>query len=165
MPYDHTGNRLNGIMLHRAGTASAFTGRTSGLVIPYVSLNQAVEAFGDNLLVVWQEIRRAPESNAYRRTDHDDRDGNLPVAPQGNVVYREYHVPGTRAPRPGFVRLVHDPHYRRLFLTPTHYDIWLVADGAARRHDADTAVAPNAPHAQNPFYLIDTGPQVEPLRD
>jgi hypothetical protein len=93
--------------------------------------------------------------NGYRQpTDHGDTLGNLPVAPGGKVVYREYFLPGNKFTWPGFVRIVADLGTKRLFITPTHYDVWLLAHHEAAHADVAHLIAPATPGAHNPFFLV-----------
>jgi hypothetical protein len=93
--------------------------------------------------------------NGYRQpTDHDDRLGNLPVAPGGGVVYREYYLPDNGFGSSGYLRLVADLKNKRLFITPTHYDVWLESPQAAGTAAVNAAINATTGGARNPFYLL-----------
>jgi hypothetical protein len=70
------------------------------------------------------------------------------------VVYREYSLPDNTFPNTGYVRLVADLKNKRLFLTPTHYDIWLEDPHAAGTAIVNAAINPTTGGARNPFYLL-----------
>jgi hypothetical protein len=161
LPIDHLANTNNGNAVKKvASTTTTLSGRTSTLPIYVVDLSKLLTVVGDNLRVVLSSMKVDNDKDllqGYRQpTDHDDRDGNLPVAPGGGVTYREYYVPANDLPKPAYVRLVADFQNGRLYITPTHYDVWIQDRTAARDLDAATPVAANAPGAQNPFFLIRT---------
>lgn len=161
MPIDHFANANNGNAIKKvATTTTTLSGRTSNLPIYTVKLSDLVGVVGSCLRTVISSMKADNEKDlqqGYRQpTDHDDRDGNLPVPPGNGVAYREYYVPGNDLPKPAYLRLVADLHNRRLFITPTHYDVWIQDREAAKRLDGNTPIAPGAFGAQNPFFLIDT---------
>jgi hypothetical protein len=148
MPIDHAKNRANGNALSalrlmiQGAPATTLTGRTTGLPIYEVNATD----FNNSLLSgpnFWKIVHSMVHDNnkdlqkGYRQpTDHEDRNGNLPVAPP-RWGYREYFLPQNRFPSTGYLRLVSDISNKRLFITPTHYDEW--NDGGA---------------ARNPFFLL-----------
>ena len=160
MPFNHTGNTANGNALNALATTTghSLAGRTTALPIYevryYTFANSPLSGPKFNTLIT--KINRdnmKDLSNGFRQpTDHDDRLGNLPVAPGGKVVYREYYLSDNGFPNPGYVRVVADMGKRRLFITPTHYDVFLVANAA--HADVNNAIAPGTAGAHNPFFLI-----------
>ena len=162
MPVNHVGNTANGNTVGALASLNGFvlTGRTQNLPIYEIrySVLSSNTMVGPNFTTVVRSITRDNQRdlvNGYRQpTDHDDRDGNLPVAPGGRVVYREYFLAGNILPWPGFVRLVADMGNRRLFITPTHYDIWLQSPADAINAPIAAPIAPGTAGARNPFYLI-----------
>jgi hypothetical protein len=149
MPVDHAANRVNGNALgaHRKvdGTGAYTTslaGRTTGLPIYEIDCGTLISSglAGANFWKVVNAITLndlKDRQNGYRQpTDHDDRLGNLPVAPPP-LKYREYYLANNGFTSPGYVRLVADLTNRRLYITPTHYDEW--NDGTNNR---------------NPFYWL-----------
>ncbi len=162
MPVNHVGNTANGNTIGALAslTGSVLAGRTSLLPIYEVrySVLSSNTVVGPNFVTVVKSINRDNRTdlaNNYRQpTDHDDRDGNLPVAPGGRVVYREYYLAGNLLAWPGFVRLVADMGNRRLFITPTHYDVWLQSPAAAIGAAIGAPVASATAGARNPFYLV-----------
>jgi hypothetical protein len=161
MPIDHLANANNGNAVKKvASTTTTLSGRTSGLPIYQVNLSDLKAVLGETLQTVLSSMKVNNDADllqGYRQpTDHDDRDGNLPAAPGNGVAYREYYVPANSLPKPGYVRLVSDLHNRRLFITPTHYDVWITDREAAKLMDGATPVAPSKKGAQNPFFLVMT---------
>lgn len=161
MPIDHVTNTNNGNAVKKVATSTTtLSGRTSNLPIYVVHLSRLADAVGPNLSVVINSIKPNDDKDlaqGYRQpTNHDDRDGNLPTAPGNGVVYREYFVPDNKLPKSAYVRLVADLQNRRLFITPTHYDVWIQDRDKARTLHGDTPIASNATGAQSPFFLIDT---------
>jgi hypothetical protein len=169
MPFNHTGNTANGNAMGalrdnlppgvKVFGATLF-GRTTNLPIYEVafSIFQSSPLAGANLVKVVTSIEKdniRDAANGYRQpTDHDDRLGNLPVAPGGGVVYREYYLAGNGFTNPGFVRLVADLGNKRLYITPTHYDVWFEGPPAAANADVNAAINPTTVGARNPFYLL-----------
>jgi hypothetical protein len=161
MPIDHVTNTNNGNSVKKvATTTTTLSGRTSTLPIYEVNLSALTEVMGPNVATVINSIKRDNIKDAeqgYRQpTDHDDRDGNLPVIPGNGVTYREYNVPGNKLPKAAYVRLVADLTNGRIYITPTHYDVWIPDREAARNLNENTPVAATTAGAQNPFFLIKT---------
>lgn len=159
MANDHKANSSNGNFVFKVANAThSLQGRNSGLPIYSVDFSKLKMALGDNIEIVVKSMRIDDEKDmikGYRQpTNHDDRNGNLPVAPGNGVVYREYFVPGNKLPKPAFLRLIADLHNQRLYITPTHYDVWLqdrdVANGIGENNDIPATMA----NAMNPFFLI-----------
>jgi hypothetical protein len=160
MPIDHLANANNGNAVKKvATTTTIYSGRTSKLPIYTVGLSGLGKVVGDILQKVISSMKPDDEKDlmqGYRQpTDHDNRDGNLPVAPGNGVAYREYYVPGNTLPKPAYLRLVADMQNRRLYITPTHYDVWVQDRKVAENLSAGAAVAPTTTGAQNPFFLLD----------
>jgi hypothetical protein len=162
VPFDHAGNTGNGNALGGISSRPGATlrGRLTNLPIyevPYFTFRNSPLA-GANLATVVTSIVRndmQDRTNGFRQpTDHGDALGNLPVAPGGGVIYREYFLAGNGFGRPGFIRLVADLRNFRLYITPTHYDTWLQVPAAAATANAANPIAPGAAGARNPFYLI-----------
>lgn len=162
MPTNHAGNTANGNAAGALLSGRGFTlsGRTTNLPIyeiPYFDLKNS-PLTGVNFHTVVTSIVRDENKDlakGYRQpTNHDDRLGNLPVAPGGHVAYREYYVPGNAFAWSGFVRLVADLGTKRLFITPTHYDVWLESTAAAATAPTATLINPITVGARNPFYLV-----------
>ncbi len=162
MPFNHTGNTANGNALGAlaSGPGHTLAGRVTGLPIfevRYYAFSNHVLS-GPNFDTVIRSINRDNARdlvNGYRQpTNHNDANGNLPVAPGGRVVYREYFLPGNAFANPGYVRIIADPGTRRLFVTPTHYDVYLVAAAAAALANIVNPIAPATAGAHNPFFLI-----------
>jgi hypothetical protein len=161
VPTNHFANSNNGNAVKKAATTTTtLNGRTSGLAIYTVNLSELAKVIGTKLSIVISSMRLDNDKDlqkGYRQpTDHDDRDGNLPVAPGNGVSYREYFVPSNQLPKPAYLRLVADMQNGRLFITPTHYDVWSQDRDAAKKLDEDTKIADTATGAQNPFFLINT---------
>ena len=162
MPTNHTGNTANGNAIGALASMTGYSlrGRLTNLPIYeiryYTLANSPLS--GPNFDRIVRSIDRdniRDATHGYRQpTNHDDRLGNLPVAPGGRVAYREYFLPGNTLAWPGFPRLIADPGTRRLFITPTHYDVWLQSPVAAASAPVAQPIAPNAAGARNPFYLI-----------
>jgi hypothetical protein len=159
MPINHTGNTANGNKVKKLSRAGGLTGRLTGLSIPIVKASALCAEIGEQVQTVIAAMR--PENDkdlmgGFRQpTDHEDRDGNLPVAPGKHVQYREYNVPGNACVMPGFVRLVADNYHHRIFITPTHYDMWVCDNQVAAHKDAATAFTAADAGVQNPFFLIE----------
>jgi hypothetical protein len=161
VPIDHLTNTNNGNAVKKvAGAQTLLSGRTSNLPIYVVTLSALRGVVGsmiDTVIASMKADNLKDAEQGYRQpTDHDDRDGNLPVAPGNGVAYREYHVPGNDLPKAAYLRLVADLQNRRLFITPTHYDVWIQDRTAAAKLDGATPVASGNAGAQNPFFLINT---------
>lgn len=162
MPTNHSGNTTNGNQLSGLASLTGYslTGRTTGLPIyevRYFDLANNPLA-GPNFGTIVKSMVRdnlLDAQNGYRQpTDHDDRLGNLPQAPGGKIQYREYFLTGNTFTWPGFLRLVGDPGSRRLFVTPTHYDVWLQNPQTAGTADTNNLIAPGTAGARNPFFLV-----------
>lgn len=161
MPIDHLANANNGNAVKKvASSTTTLAGRVSGLPIYQVNLSALKGVLGETVQTVLSSMKANNDADllqGYRQpTDHDDRDGNLPAPPGQGVAYREYYVPANSLPKPGYVRLVSDLHNRLLFITPTHYDVWLTDREAAKLLDGGTAVATHKAGAQNPFFQVMT---------
>jgi len=166
MPTNHTGNTTNGNAIGALASIAdtnrirLLQGRITGLPIYEIRYSELAcsPLVGPNFRHVVTSVHRDDSKdlqNGYRQpTNHDDRLGNLPVAPGGRVVYREYYLTGNTLTWPGFVRLIADPGKRRLYITPTHYDVWLVENAAAARASTAQLIAPVTAGARNPFYLV-----------
>lgn len=162
MPFNHIGNTANGNAMNAliGGLGHSLSGRLTQLPIYevryYTFKNSPLS--GPNFDTVVRSINRDNNKdlvNGYRQpTNHNDLLGNLPVAPGGKVVYREYFLPGNGFPNSGYVRVIADPGTRRLFVTPTHYDVFLSAPAAAALANVNNAIAPATGGAHNPFFLI-----------
>jgi hypothetical protein len=61
------------------------------------------------------------------------------------------------------VRLVADLKNKRLYITPTHYDVWLENRSAADYADVNAPIDPAAVGARNPFYLLRKAGAANPL--
>ena len=159
---NHAGNTTNGNALSGIsnGLGHSLRGRMTQLPIYEVSYSVLAGSplSGGNFATVVKSIDRDDGKDlvkGYRQpTNHDDRLGNLPDAPGGRSVYREYFLPGNGFAWSGFVRLVANLQTRRLFITPTHYDVYLINAAAAGRAPQAQLIAPNTAQAHNPFYLI-----------
>lgn len=161
MPIDHLANTNNGNSIKKvATTTTTLSGRTSNLPIYNVNLSALHAVVGANLQKVLSSMKADNDKDleqGYRQpTDHDDRDGNLPVAPGNGVAYREYNVPANALPKAAYVRLVSDLTNRRLYIAPTHYDVWILDRKATDKLDGGTAIAATTDGAQSPFFLIKT---------
>lgn len=159
MPFDHLANANNGNKVKKVSTTTTtLSGRISNLPIYNVSLSRLKYEIGEKLAEVLGSIKPNEDEDlkgGFRQpTLHEDRDGNLPVPPGNGVSYREYFVPGNSLPKPAFLRLVADLRNRRMYVTPTHYDVWIQDREAASRLAENTAVAGTADGAQNPFFLL-----------
>jgi hypothetical protein len=161
MPFDHVGNTANGNQLSGGGgasTGSLFKGRTTNLPIYEVrlgALSACAQLKASTLMEIVKSLNKsAGRDSTARRTDHDDNLGNLPDAPGTGITYREYHVGKTAFSKPGYVRLVADFTKKRLFITPTHYDLYLVDSAAATLAPIATGISSTAVGAHNPFFLI-----------
>ena len=157
---DHLANAGNGNALAKvATTTTTLSGRTSGLPIYDIKLSKVKEVVGEQVATVIGSFKKDDLKDAeqgYRQpTDHDDRDGNLPVAPGAGVAYREYYVSPNSLPMPGYVRLVADLHNKRVYITPTHYDVWIQDRAAARDLSVKTPLAATHAGARSPFFRID----------
>lgn len=157
MPFNHVGNQQNGSRLLRLlGTnmVSRHAGRTTGLQIFEMTIQTLLldKVCGEEFTTIVQSIEKDDARDrikGYRQpTNHDDRDGNLPVAPPARA-YREYFVPGNKFPFTGFPRLVADITNKRLYLTPTHYDRWFAAPAQAAQQDVNQAGG-----NMSPFFLL-----------
>ena len=161
MPTNHVGNTANGNAVGAiASHGNTLQGRITGLPIyevryyDLVKLAQSGPHF-DTLVRSINPDNKIDLVKGYRQTtDHEDRLGNLPVAPGGKVVYREYYLKENLFAWSGFVRIVADRGTRRLFITPTHYDVYLVDAAAAAHANANSLINPTTPGAHNPFFLI-----------
>ena len=161
MAFDHLANTNNGNAIKKiAETSSTLQGRTTNLPIYDLHLSKLVVAIGDVVSTVLGSIKannmKDLEQGYRQKTDHDDRLGNLPVVPGAGVQYREYFVPGNKLPKAAFARLVADITNARLFITPTHYDVWIMDRTVSRELGNNAAIAPGQAGAQNPFFLIKT---------
>ena len=161
MPFDHVGNNKNGNALKKiASTGSYLQGRTTSLPIYEIRLGdlQSEAVSGDSLITVIQSIVKNDTQDlakGYRQpTNHDDRLGNLPAAPGNGVTYREYFLKNNKFPMSGFVRLVADLKNKRMFITPTHYDIWLTDNNLASHANTQNEIASTTAGACNPFFLL-----------
>jgi hypothetical protein len=178
MPFNHTGNTANGNAMGALRDnlpqgvnvfGAALFGRTTNLPIYEVAFSTFRSSLlaGANMVKVVTSIEKdniRDAAKGYRQpTDHDDRLGNLPVAPGGGVVYREYYLAGNGFTNPGFVRLVADLKNKRLYITPTHYDVWLESPPAAANANVNAAINPATVGARNPFYLLRMAGAVNPL--
>lgn len=159
MPINHTGNTANANALSKIAKPGDLKGRGgSKLAIYTIDFAQlrASGLAGPNLDTIVGSIVKDDEQdaiNGFRQpTNHDDRDSNLPVAPDANVVYREYFVKGNKFTWPGFPRLVGDIHNKRLYLTPTHYDVWVPDPSAAK--SLSTSAAATGASLRSPFFLL-----------
>lgn len=162
MPTNHLANTNNGNAVKKVATSTTtLQGRTSTLAIYNVAWSELKKVVGGDLEAVVKSMKRDDEEDlaqGYRQpTNHEDRLGNLPVAPGNGVAYREYYVASNKLPKPGYVRLVSDLQNRRLFITPTHYDVWIPDRVAAEQLDEGALVAATHASAQSPFFLIITG--------
>lgn len=168
MVYDHRENRVNGVALaNLAGTVALLRGRTTGLPIYEVEYSKfrGSPLSGANLDTVVRGMNpdNAKDMANRQPTNHNDDLGNLPVAPGGKVEYREYYLAGNGFNMSGYVRLVSDRKNKRLYITPTHYDVWqfdMVAAGAA---PVAAPIAPTAPGARNPFFHLRGAGAVNPM--
>lgn len=170
MPVNHVGNTANGNQLNGIANThgSSLSGRLTNLPIyeiryyDFVNSPLSGKTSEKGKKKSFEEIVESMEKDnirdaakGYRQpTDHDDRLGNLPLAPGGRIVYREYFVPDNKFTWPGFPRMVADPGSRRLFITPTHYDVWLQDPVAAAAIPGANFMPPGTPGARNPFFLI-----------
>jgi hypothetical protein len=156
---NHAGNTANANALSKLAAPGALKGRGGDKLTIYTIDYAALRATGlpgPNLDTVVASIVTddiADATQGYRQpTNHDDRDFNLPDAPGGNVAYREYYLAGNKFTWPGFPRLVADLQNKRLFLTPTHYDVWLVDPNAAKNQPKTHKVKGSG--ARSPFFLL-----------
>jgi hypothetical protein len=161
MPIDHLANTNNGNAVKKiATTATTLSGRTSNLPIYTVAYSALKIAVGGKLEAVIGSIKADNDKDlqgGFRQpTDHEDRDGNLPVAPGAGVQYREYYVADNNLAKPGYVRLVADLHNKRMYITPTHYDCWVQDRVVAGNIGGGTAVTGATNGAHSPFFLINT---------
>jgi hypothetical protein len=161
MPIDHLANTNNGNAVKKiATTTTTLSGRTSNLPIYTVNYSALKVAVGGKLETVIGSIKVDNDKdlqNGFRQpTDHEDRDGNLPAAPGAGVQYREYYVADNNLAKPGYVRLVADLHNKRMYITPTHYDVWVQDRVAAGNIGGGTAVTAATNGAHSPFFLINT---------
>jgi hypothetical protein len=165
LPINHVANRQNAIKFDpfRGSLVATLNGLTSGLPIyeiPIMSL-VASELGGDNLVKLIQSMEKDNLRDLKKRgpgqpfaaltrqpTDHQDAAGNLPVGPPP-FGYREYNVPANKLTMPGYLRLVADITYKRLYITPTHYDTWFDSPTAATAQDVNTAGG-----NRSPFFLL-----------
>jgi hypothetical protein len=135
-------------------------GRTTGLPIYDVHLSKLKGTVGDIVETVINSIKVNDDKDliqGYRQpTNHEDRLGNLPTAPGNGVAYREYYIPKNDLPKAAFARLVADLTNSRLYITPTHYDVWIVDRSKIAQLDTNALVDPGNDGAQNPFFLIKT---------
>lgn len=159
MTFNHEGNTANANALSKIASPGALRGRGAARLVIYTVDYASLRASGfagPNLDTIVSSIVADDEADlikGYRQpTNHEDRDSNLPVAPDNNVVYREYFVSKNNFKWPGFPRLVADLHNRRLFLTPTHYDVWLPVPSAAKA--LSTASAATGAGLRSPFFLL-----------
>ncbi len=159
MPFNHEGNTANANALSKIAAPGALSGRGGARLVIYTidyAQLRASGLAGPNLDTIVSSIDADDETdaiNGYRQpTNHDDRDSNLPVAPDANVVYREYFVKGNKFKWPGFPRLVGDIHNSRLYLTPTHYDTWLPDPALAKKLSVDAAAT--GASLRSPFFLL-----------
>lgn len=161
MPIDHSKNTMNGNQLNKIANTkwSSIQGRTSNLPIYEIRIGDLIASGlgGPKLLDIVKSMtknRKKENADYIRATDYDDRQGNMPVAPAGKLEYREYSVPGNKFPEKSYVRLVSDMKNKRLYITPTHYDTWLVDSNDAQGQGGNNVVANNARGAANPFFLL-----------
>lgn len=165
MPINHVANRQNAIKFDplRGPLVAILKGRTLNLPIYEIPITSLVasDLGGDNLIKLIRSMEKDNLRDLKKRglgqpfaaltrqpTDHQDIAGNLPVAPPP-YGYREYNVPANKLTMPGYLRLVADITYKRLYVTPTHYDTWF--------DDPDAATAQNANSAggnRSPFFLL-----------
>jgi hypothetical protein len=159
---DHVNNSKNGNALASlAGTAH--TQRLAGRSAPNLPIYEIdFTTFkdkhgGEFLLSIVQTILADDDADsdaswANRRTNHDDNLGNLPAA-TGGATFREYHVQSNKLPKPAYMRLVADVANRRLYVTPTHYEVWLNVPPPDKSFDYKL-IANSYPGAKNPFFLL-----------
>jgi hypothetical protein len=162
MPTNHAGNTANGNQLNGIANTNGFvlSGRLTNLPIYeiryYDFANSALS--GANFDTIVKSMNRdnlRDAQNGYRQpTDHGDLLGNLPLAPGGKIVYREYFLPGNAFTWTGFPRLIADPGSKRLFITPTHYDVWVQNPMVAAGMPVAALMPPATANARNPFFLI-----------
>ncbi len=160
MPTDHVTNATNGNFVKKvAESSTSMAGLTSLLPIYDVKFSALKLALGDIFETVVRSMVADDEKDlikGYRQpTNHADRLGNLPIAAGGAVVYREYYVPATKLPKAAYLRLLADLTNKRLYITPTHYDVWIQDRDAARLLNENTLI-PSAVGggAQNPFFRV-----------
>ena len=97
-------------------------------------------------------LSMANPDNTARRANHQDRDGNLPDPPyiDGNEHgYLEFHVEKSGVKNPKNLRIVYDTGRRRLYVSPSHYNVWKDRDGTE----------------MNPFILVAGCPPLVSGRD
>lgn len=168
MPFNHRGNRANGIVTDGMRTTTlvtptTLTGRLTGLQIYEIRISTLISAGtgGPNFIRLVQSMEKDNMRDLRKRgvgmqyadltrqpTDHNDVLGNLPVVPP-RLGYREYNIPGNRFTWPNFPRLVADVSNKRLYLTPTHYDTWFDNEAAANGQPVGTAGG-----NRSPFLLL-----------
>lgn len=157
---DHIKNMQNGRQLHELieSDISVFRGRISNLPIYTIRASALISSgIAGTLANVISSIKSHSDQDwklGNRRSDHEDRLGNLPNDPGNGIVYREYHVPGNGAPASGYWRLVADIKNRRLYISPTHYEVWFRNQSSANSFDPQQEVPATHEGAQNPFFLL-----------
>ncbi|WP_346839744.1 hypothetical protein [Microbulbifer sp. SAOS-129_SWC] len=157
----HTNNTRNGRQLSaiKENYPAVLNGRTTHLPIYQIRASALIgNRISGDLARVLASIKKNNQldlQEGYRQEAlHSDTLGNLPVPPGAGVQYREYFVPGNGAHSSGYWRLVGDIRNHRLFITPTHYDIWLMDLDAAQVKDDNQEVAHTTTGAQNPFFHL-----------
>jgi hypothetical protein len=161
MPTDHTRNTANGNELRAIANTTGYllTGRTTNLPIYDVRLADLIGALGGpNLTTVVKSIVKNDNQDAQKGfrqpTNHQDLLGNLPVAPGNGVEFREYYLAANGFTKAAYIRLIADIKNKRMFITPTHYDVWLINPVNAAAANTANKIAPAAVGAQNPFFLL-----------
>jgi hypothetical protein len=166
MPVNHPGNTANANALSKIAVVGAVRGR-SAPTFPIYTIDLGSLRNDGVCGPELDNIIRAIVSNddldfANRQpTNHEDRLGNLPLAPGTMVVatgkaveYREYFVKKNKFKWPGFPRLVGDQANKRLFLTPTHYDVWHPDPKVAEKEPQTDWMAQTKVGARSPFFLL-----------
>lgn len=162
MPTEHHRNTTNGNAINPLCAYPGFflSGRITNLPIYEIRYGALAGSplVGPNFATIVKSMVRDNLKDAakgYRQpTDHDDRLGNLPDAPGGKIVYREYFLPGNTFIWPGYLRLIADPGRKRLYITPTHYDVWLRNPVVAANTPTAALMPPGTAGARNPFFLV-----------
>lgn len=166
MPTNHPGNTANANVLSKIAVAGALQGtgapRLTIYTIDLGSLRNTGVCGSELDNIIGGIVANDDLDFANRQpTNHEDRLGNLPVAPGTavvatgqNVVYREYFVKGNKFKWPGFPRLVGDQANRRIYLTPTHYDVWHPDPKVAEKESQASLMAQTKPGGRSPFFLL-----------